>query len=120
MPNKVTIRLWLDYISSCQRNQKFRPDEQCLVLDGIPRNLAQAKLLDPFLEVLSMIHLQSVSNEELVARIKRRALKENRQDDVVETVILRRLEVYEKESQPLLSHYSSSIRHSIDASSRYP
>jgi adenylate kinase len=115
VPDEVTIRLWLDYISGCQRNQTFRPDEQCLVLDGIPRNLAQAKLLEPFLKVLSVIHLQSVSNEELVARIKRRALKENRHDDAVEAVILRRLEVYEKESQSLLSHYSSSIRHSVDA-----
>lgn len=115
VPDTVTIRLWLDYISQCQRSHRFRPDEQYLVLDGIPRNIAQAKLLEPFLEVLVVFHLQNTLQDELVARIKGRALKENRPDDAVETVIFRRLEVYEKESQPLLAHYPSSLLHQIDA-----
>lgn len=115
VPDEVTIRLWLDYISGCQRSHAFRPDEQCLVLDGIPRNITQAKLLEHFLKVLAVFHLQSASKDELVVRIKGRALKENRHDDAVETVIFRRLEVYETESQPLLTHYSSSLLHHIDA-----
>lgn len=115
VPNDVTIRLWLDCISGCQRSHAFRPDEQYLVLDGIPRNIIQAKLLEPFLEVLAVFHLHNASNDELAARIKRRALKENRLDDAVETVIFRRLEVYQMESRPILAHYSSSLLHTIDA-----
>lgn len=115
VPDEATIRLWLDYISRCQRSHTFHPNEQCLVLDGIPRNIIQAKLLEPFLEVLAVFHLQNASNDELAARIKKRALKENRQDDAVETVIFRRLEVYGVESQPLLKHYSHSLLHPIDA-----
>jgi adenylate kinase len=115
VPDDVTIRLWLDCISGCQRSHAFRPDEQYLVLDGIPRNITQAKLLEPFLEVLAVFHLHSPSDDELAERIKRRALKENRPDDATEAVIFRRLEIYKMESQPLLAHYPSSLLHTIDA-----
>lgn len=115
VPDEVTIRLWLDYIFECECKEIFHPNEQCLVLDGIPRNTNQAKLLEPFIEIQAVFHLQCASTEELVTRIQRRALKEKRHDDAQEAVILRRLEVYNLESEPLLTHYPPSRVHHINA-----
>ena len=115
VPDEVTIRLWLDYISRHESTHIFEPSRQLLVLDGIPRNIEQAKLLEQFVKVKAVIHLESVSTQKLVARIKRRAIKENRHDDAREDVIRQRLEIYEKLSQPLLEYYSEALVHHLDA-----
>ncbi|MFZ4716888.1 MAG: hypothetical protein ACOYMT_05025, partial [Chthoniobacterales bacterium] len=52
----------------------------------------------------------------LVARLKQRALRDNRLDDANEEVIRSRLATYDSESKPMLQHYSSVKRHDIDAS----
>jgi adenylate kinase len=48
-------------------------------------------------------------------RIRRRALKENRVDDAREEVIRRRLEVFKKETAPILDYYPASIIAAVDA-----
>jgi adenylate kinase len=50
-----------------------------------------------------------------VARLKKRALKDNRLDDANEEVIRRRLEAYDKESKPLLDYYGAKLVTTIDA-----
>lgn len=115
VPDEVTIRLWLDYISHCESTHIFEPSRQLLVLDGIPRNIEQATLLEQFVKVKAIIHLESASTQNLVGRIQRRAIKENRHDDVKEDVILQRLEIYEKLSRPLLKYYSERLVHHLDA-----
>ena len=46
--------------------------------------------------------------------MRQRALKENRLNDADESVINRRLDVYESESQPLLSHYPAEMVYEVD------
>jgi adenylate kinase len=115
VPDDVTIQLWQDYIRKNESNQTFLPREQCLVLDGIPRNVRQAKLLESFIEVRMVFHLQCETKGDLVARIQKRALREKRHDDAQETVINQRLKIYEAEAQLLLKHYSFSQVYHIDA-----
>jgi adenylate kinase len=51
----------------------------------------------------------------MVERLRRRALKENRFDDANDKVIQHRLEVYERETKPVLDHYPQDKIARIDA-----
>jgi adenylate kinase len=79
------------------------------ILDGFPRNTAQAQVLDQMLVRLKQpgigkaVHLH-VTDEEIIKRLLDRALKEGRADDK-EDVIRKRIEVYNAETAPLLDYY---------------
>ncbi len=105
VPDELTIRLWKQYIKGMEMINQFHPDSEILVLDGIPRNIQQAELLDETINVLKVIHLVCADKTKMVERLRRRALKENRFDDASDAVIRKRLEVYERETRPILSKY---------------
>jgi adenylate kinase len=86
-----------------------------LVLDGIPRNLAQAEILDATLDVKAVFYLHCTNFNALVQRLQRRALKENRLDDANLDVIRHRLKVYEQETMPVLKFYGPKRVHRIDS-----
>jgi adenylate kinase len=67
------------------------------------------------IDVKKLFHLACPDRETLFYRLKKRALKENRLDDANEEVIQRRLDIYEKESRPVLSHYSQELVTVVDA-----
>jgi adenylate kinase len=78
------------------------------ILDGYPRNLAQAQSLE---EVLARLGtpadeaiLIDIDFEEIIQRIAKRALKEGRSDDTEDTV-RHRLEVYEEQTAPVADFY---------------
>ena len=77
------------------------------ILDGYPRNQAQARALGGVLSRLGaaewIVNI-AVPPEELAARVRGRRGTDGRQDDS-EEAFRRRLEVYESESFPLLDHY---------------
>jgi adenylate kinase len=116
VPDKPTIELWRYFINGCTSNGRFRPDQDTLVLDGIPRNEAQAEMLKDTLNVVAIFYLRSTRPEQLVERLQRRALKENRLDDANIDVIRARLETYELESEPVLDYYGKSVVRRINAS----
>jgi adenylate kinase len=105
VPDELTIRLWKQYVMGLEMINQFHPDSEILVLDGIPRNLKQAQLLEETIEVVKVIHLVCQDLNKMVERLRRRALKENRFDDARDDVIRRRLEVYERETRPVLGYY---------------
>lgn len=104
VPDEFTIKVWKQFIKGMEFVNKFHPESEILVLDGLPRNVNQARLLEDTIDVLKVIHLVA-DNAKMVERLRRRALKENRFDDANDAVIKRRLEVYEKETAPLLAYY---------------
>lgn len=81
------------------------------ILDGFPRNTAQAEVLERMLSRLGQpsidkaVHLQ-VPDEEIVKRLVDRAQKEGRADDR-EDVVRKRIEVYNAETHPLLRYYDT-------------
>lgn len=115
VPDDITVELWREAIDSAVDGHKFKPDIDTLVLDGIPRNVGQAKIMNDMIDVKKVFHLACPDRETLFYRLKKRALKENRLDDANEEVIQRRLDIYEKESRPVLSYYSKELIAVVDA-----
>jgi adenylate kinase len=115
VPDDVTVELWKEAIDAAVDTHKFKPDIDILVLDGIPRNVAQAKIMDELIDVKRVFHLSCPNRDALFARLKKRALKDNRLDDANEEVIQRRLATYESESKPVLGYYGQERITCIDA-----
>jgi len=115
VPDDATIKLWSQFIETSTQVGRFHPEKNLLVLDGIPRNIAQAKILKDVLDVRAMFWLKTKDFEALVRRIQRRALKENRLDDMNLDVIRNRLETYEHETQPLVEYYGTKLVKRIDS-----
>ncbi len=78
------------------------------ILDGFPRNLVQAEMLEGLLKELEMTldHalLIQVDPDEVVARIAKRAEIEGRADDT-EDVVRNRLNVYKEQTAPVGEFY---------------
>ena len=110
VPDDITVELWKARIDAAVDAHQFKPDIDVLVLDGIPRNVAQAKIMDQLIDVKKVFHLSCPKREALFARLKKRALKDNRLDDANEEVIKRRLATYESESKPVLEHYKDRVQ----------
>src|SRR6476620_460150 len=115
VPDDITVELWKEAIDAAVDSHKFKPDIDILVLDGIPRNVGQAKIMDDLIDVLKVFHLSCPNREALFERLKKRALKDNRLDDANEEVINRRLVTYESESKPVLGYYGKDRITCIDA-----
>lgn len=115
MPDDLTIKIWQAHIREISRCGKYNPATDYLVLDGIPRNAAQARMMDPFLDVRLVINLRCSCRQPLIERIQKRAFREKRLDDANEAVINRRLDIYETESHQLIGHYPAHKVHSLDA-----
>jgi adenylate kinase len=79
------------------------------ILDGFPRNLAQAEALDALLEEVGrsldvVFEFRIGDREVLMERIAKRAIEEGRTDDTPDA-IRKRLEIYDRETAPLVEHY---------------
>jgi adenylate kinase len=79
-----------------------------VIMDGFPRTLPQAeavdRLLAPLGRTVDRVLLIDVSEEELIARMVKRAALEGRADDTPET-IRRRQEVFREQTAPLIAFY---------------
>ena len=116
VPDDVTVQLWRANIMQRVDSHNFKPEIDFLVLDGIPRNVEQAKHMEADIEVLKVFHLSCPDRTELARRLRKRALKDNRFDDASETVIQNRFATYEAETKPILDYYSGDRIVDIDAS----
>ena len=115
VPDELTIELWRQRVESLIAAKEFNPQAQILLLDGIPRTVEQAILMDSYLDVMAVIYLFINSVEEIVARLRQRAIKENRPDDTDEEVIRHRIDVYDEQTAPVLARYPSNKIFRINA-----
>ena len=113
--DETTVALWRESIGKAIAAGQFHPAEDTLVLDGIPRNAAQAEMLSDALEVAAVFYLTCADRKNLVTRLQRRAIKENRLDDANLDVIRDRLKIYELETKPVLKFYGKKVVHRINA-----
>jgi adenylate kinase len=81
------------------------------VLDGFPRNLAQASALDAMLaeieRPLDAVLYFDLSDEIAKERMLNRAAEERRVDDAPD-VIARRLAIYHEQTAPVVEHYRAT------------
>ena len=105
VPDVVVIGM----IASCLEKH---PDAKGFLFDGFPRTIAQAEALDnllvhkkaPICKVLAL----EVTEDELVKRLIKRGSTSGRSDDVDETIIRNRFNVYKSETEPVAAYYQSS------------
>jgi len=79
------------------------------ILDGFPRTMPQAEALDALLRELGrsldvVFDLQVSDHQVLIERMVRRAAEEGRSDDTPDAM-KRRLELYDRETAPLIDYY---------------
>jgi len=78
------------------------------ILDGYPRNLAQAEALDGVLarigQTVDKAVALTVDEEQIVRRLAKRAAEEGRSDDT-EAVVRNRLSVYRQQTAPVTGYY---------------
>ena len=104
VPDEITVALIRERLAHADAHAGF-------VLDGFPRNLAQAEALD---ETLTQIGRQldavlffALSDEQATERMLLRATEENRPDDTPD-VIAERLRIYHEETEPVVEYYRAS------------
>jgi adenylate kinase len=115
VPDDLTVRIWERHIQILEMQELLLPERHILVLDGLPRNYDQAVRLDQMLDVIQIFHLVITDNDKATERLKARALRENRLDDINEEVIGRRLRLYQEETLNTLSFYDPELVYEVDA-----
>ena len=101
VPDELTVALIRERLS--------QPDARAgFVLDGFPRNLAQAEALDEMLagigRGLDAVLFFDLDDELALERILGRARDEGREDDTPE-VVSRRLAIYHEQTEPVVELY---------------
>ena len=99
----TTIALAKETLQEYERNNVFDPNDY-LVLDGLPRNIAQVSLVSEFVLESHILYFE-VPRNKLIERIKSRAIKEGRADDANEERILKRLNTFDEITKPMLLEY---------------
>ncbi|NBO24563.1 MAG: nucleoside monophosphate kinase [Chlamydiae bacterium] len=109
VPDEVTVEIWRQYVSGLIATNKYFPNKQFLLLDGIPRTPKQAEMFEQYIDVAHIIVLEMENVEPLITRMKKRALIEKRADDADEQVLRTRMDVYEKDTKSLLAYYPNHL-----------
>jgi len=115
VPDELTVRVWHAAVNQHIENQDFDPNNDLLVLDGIPRSVKQAEMLEDSIKVVRIIFLYCSDDNLLVERILGRSKKENRTDDVDQSIILKRQQIYRDQTKPVLNCYPENLVSQIDA-----
>jgi len=109
VPDDITIRIWRVWIDAQRAIGRYLPRKQLLLLDGIPRTPEQCAIREEHIDVKAIVHLVCNDEQAMIGRIRRRAMHENRPDDLNEDVTRRRFDVYREETAPVLDYYPSEI-----------
>src|SRR5579863_4732959 len=80
LPDDVTVGIWHHFVEGLIATNRYFPHQQLLLLDGIPRTVPQTQLLEPYIDLIHIIVLETSNTGELLKRMKRRGLIERRMD----------------------------------------
>lgn len=107
VPDEVTIGMLKNKVNS-------NPEVKGYIFDGFPRTIAQAESLDAFLiekdsEITTLVALD-VDDDEIVKRLLNRGLTSGRADDNDESIIRKRIGVYNNETAQVYDYYDKSCK----------
>jgi adenylate kinase len=114
VPDDFVVQLWKEHVEGLISLHRYDPEADILILDGIPRTVAQARQMDSSIDVRRVYYLDCDDKKIMFMRLKKRALHDNRLDDASDAVIQNRLYVYEAETAPVLSYYPPDKVQRID------
>jgi len=102
VPDEVVIGMIENKICANKKAKGF-------IFDGFPRTVEQAIELDKLLEriekpIINVIRIL-VDEQELIKRLKNRAIEQNRPDDKNTEIIANRISVYLKKTMPVATYY---------------
>ena len=104
VPDEITIRMIEERLSQEDAAGGF-------ILDGFPRNLAQAQALDTMLRAigrgLDAILFFDLPDDVALERMRGRAVDEGRADDTPEAM-RKRLAIYHEQTEPVVEHYRAT------------
>ncbi|MCH9633667.1 MAG: adenylate kinase [Chlamydiae bacterium] len=109
VPDEVTIKIWHYYMSGLIATNHYYPQQQLLLLDGIPRTETQVEILKKYIDVQKIILLDVKQEGDLFKRLQKRALIEKRLDDQNPDVFKTRMDLYMKETTKILKSYPSDL-----------
>lgn len=98
LPDEVIVTLWEQYINGSISVYSYHPQNQILILDWVPLNIHQAKLLDKSIEVVCVISLT----------LKRLSYSKEEAEK-------RKMQLYKQETLKILNYYPQSLIVSINA-----
>lgn len=119
VPDELTIRVFTHHIEGEIEAKRIIPSYHTLILDGIPRTAKQVELLADVIDVKRVVHLTMDDRDALVARLAARATKSGRPDDADKDVIMNRIDVYERETFPVLDAYPKRLVARVNADQHF-
>lgn len=107
VPDEVVVAM----IETCLSKN---PGAKGFLFDGFPRTIAQAEALDKLLSLkktaIGKVLALEVSEDELVKRLVNRGITSGRSDDLDESVIRKRFNVYKNETEPVAGYYEQQSK----------
>lgn len=105
VPDEVTVGMLRNKVEA-------NPDVKGYIFDGFPRTIPQAKSLDNLMaekdQSISKLLMLDVADSELIKRLLERGKTSGRSDDLDESVIQNRIEVYKQNTTPVFDYYAES------------
>lgn len=108
VPDEIALNLFEECLAGLLASGALNVEMDLLILDGIPRTAVQAMALDQKVEVRRVFEFHC-PDEEILRRIRGRAIKEGRADDASVEIVQRRLEVYRQELPGLRRAYAGRM-----------
>lgn len=106
--DETFIDLWKGHVDELIINNAYNPDTQDLLLEGLPRTLSQAQLLQKLINVRHIIVLEISDENELLERLRKQTSDFDNDH----------LRAYSKQMEEVLSFYPPHLISRVDASQK--
>lgn len=105
VPDEVTIGMLRNKVEA-------NPDVNGYIFDGFPRTIAQSEALNALLDesgqIINRLIMLEVPDIELINRLLERGKTSGRSDDLNQSIIENRIEVYKNQTYPVFEFYAQT------------
>lgn len=113
VPSKLVSEVCQQAVHEAIGRGQFDPVSDTIILDGLPRNIDQARDLAAYARIKRIVHLACEDHGLLTERIQHRG--DHRTDDLDPSVAAHRFRVYEQQTAPVLEYYPAALIARVDA-----